>query len=408
MMRGITYFVFSTLAVSAAEVKVLLISPPELKEAWSEYAEMRGEQGTSMKVIPTDDIAKQYAHGDLQNKIRLCVQEHITKEGFHTVILGGDSSPEGGLIPDRDTYHLNMWGNDTDIPTDIYYLSATSWDLDGDGIYGEFEDDRGAISYPDGSLSIGRIPVRTADDVQAYAEKVKAYLEGETISELAMTCEVRGAYAKVLRSGRELIPKAWPEGKVSFFFNDFTTWDAEGEEGDFDLSPENLRVKFSEGVIDKWHIHGHGLIDRWILEKGEFFSYEDVAELRNERPLVLTTVSCFTGHFDAEEDPSITEAMLRQPGGGAVLIIAPAREGKPHFHRPEKDFRLMVVEGKLDGTTMTMTAFWTAALGEQRARAGHALALSKAGFAKDSEKSATYHQGICELNLLGDPSLPVR
>lgn len=100
--------------------------------------------------------------------------------------------------------------------------------------------------------------------------------------------------------------------------------------------------------------------------------------------------------------------MLPQPKGGAVLIVAPAREGKPHFHDPKNDFKLMVQKGKLDGTMQTMTSFWTAALSQNKQNAGHALATSKAGLASDAEKSATYHQGICELNLLGDPTLPMR
>lgn len=398
-----------TLISRAADPKVLLISPPSLKEAWVEYAKLRGGQGTPMKVVVTDEIAKGYKEGDLQNKIRLCAREHIDKHGVDTVILGGDSTPDGGLIPDRDTFHQNMWGKDEDIPTDIYFISATSWDADGDGIYGEFKEDRKAISYPDGTVAVGRIPVRTAADVKAYGEKVSAHLKGEAIDELAMTCEVRGAYAKVMKSGKKWIPEAWPKGKVSFFFNDMTSWDGEGERGSFDLSPKNLSAKFSEGKINKWHLHGHGLVDQWQLENREIFTYKHVKALTNkERPLVMTTVSCFTGHFDAKKDPCITEAMIRQPEGGAVLIVAPCREGKPHFHDPKKDFPLMTREGKLDGTTQTMTSFWVAALGDKKARAGHALAISKAGLANDARKSATYHQGICELNLLGDPSLPVR
>ena len=406
-------FLFSFLpligALSADDAKVLLVSPPELKGAWTEYAKMRGEQGTPMKVVVTDEIGKKYTKGDLQNKIRLCMREHVEKHGFDIVILGGDSTPDGGLIPDRDTFHKNMWGKDEDIPTDVYFISPTSWDADGDGVYGEFKEDRKAITYPDGKLAVGRIPVRTAEDIKAYGAKVKAHLAGEAIDELAMTCEVRGAYAKVLKSGKEFIPKAWPKGKVSFFFNEMTSWDGEGGKGSFDLSPKNLSTKFSDGKINKWHIHGHGLIDRWVLENHKSFTYDHVGKLKNkDRPLVITTVSCFTGHFDAERDPSITEAMLRQPDGGAVLIVAPCREGKPHFHDPKKDFQLMMREGKLDGTTQTMTSFWVAALGEKKAKAGHALALSKAGLAKDAGKSATYHQGMCELNLLGDPSLPVK
>ena len=395
--------------VEAGAAKVLLISPPALKGAWTKYAEMRGKQGTPMKVVTTDEIAKKYRDGDIQNKMRICVREHVDQHGFDTVILGGDSTPNGGLIPDRDTYHKNMWGHDQDIPTDVYYLSSTSWDADGDGVYGEFEEDREAITYPDGKLSIGRIAVRTKEDIEAYGAKVTAHLKGEPLNELALTCEVSGAYAKVLQSGGNHIPKAWPKGKISFFFNEATSWDGEGARGSFDLSVKNLSGKFREGEINKWHIHGHGLIDRWVLERQESFTYEHVKELKNEeRPLVITTVSCFTGHFDAAKDPSITEAMIRQPGGGAVLIVAPCREGKPHFHDPQSDFQLMVREGKLDGTTQTMTSFWVAALGEKQANAGHALAISKAGLADDATKSSTYHQGMCEINLLGDPSLPVR
>ena len=126
-----------------------------------------------------------------------------------------------------------------------------------------------------------------------------------------------------------------------------------------------------------------------------------------EQPLIITTVSCFTGQFDAEKDPCITEAMLRQPEGGAVVIIAPAREGKPHFHEPKTDFALMTREGKLDGTTELMAGFWTATMGQKK-NVGMALAHVKSEQADDAVKSATYHQGICELNLLGDPTLQVR
>ena len=130
----------------------------------------------------------------------------------------------GGLIPDRNTFHKSMWGVDDDIPTDIYYLSRTSWDLDGDGVYGEFTDDRAAITYPDGSVALGRIPVRTPEDVAAYQEKVALYLQSmapeESARGLALTCAVRGAYRKVARSGETLIPESWPEGKVSLLFND--------------------------------------------------------------------------------------------------------------------------------------------------------------------------------------------
>jgi hypothetical protein len=98
--------------------------------------------------------------------------------------------------------------------------------------------------------------------------------------------------------------------------------------------------------------------------------------------------------------------MIRQPKAGSVAIVAPIRTGTPHFHK-RSNFRLMVTEGKLDGTTMTMTRYWKNGLGEN-ATTGEALMKAKAAMAEDAAKTAGYHLCICELNLLGDPTLDMR
>ncbi len=396
----------------AQNPKTLLLSPDSLFVAWKEYALQRTASGTPMHVVSLEEVARRYKGRDIQEKMRDCIRKHIDQVEVTAVILGGDSSPEGGLIPDRDTYHKNMWGNDTDIPSDIYYISPSSWDADGDGIYGEWVDDKAEITYPDGSVSIGRIPVRTVEDVQSYGNKVLAYLSSvsgeKEAGELTFTCAVQGAYAKVYRSATEFIPSVWKDGKVNLFFSDASSWDQDGQQGGYDLSPKNFVEKINEGLTNKWHIHGHGLTDRWVLEDDAEFSIPFVRALKNIDQLpVITTVSCFTGHFDADQDPCISESMLRSSIGGAIAIVAPSREGKPHLHDPEKDFPLMVREGKLDGTTQTMTSFWMAGLGERKL-IGHALSIAKASLAADAIRSAAYHQGLCEINLLGDPTLPVR
>ena len=98
--------------------------------------------------------------------------------------------------------------------------------------------------------------------------------------------------------------------------------------------------------------------------------------------------------------------MIRQPNGGSVAIVAPIRTGKPHFHK-RSDFRLMVTEGKLDGTTQTMTRYWCNGLGGGLTT-GEAFMKAKSEMAYDARKSAGYHLCICELNLLGDPTLDMR
>ena len=96
--------------------------------------------------------------------------------------------------------------------------------------------------------------------------------------------------------------------------------------------------------------------------------------------------------------------MLRQPKGGAVAIVAPAREGVPVFRGVPRDPR----DGKTqDGTTQLLTRYWINGLGKGLTT-GEALAQAKAELAADASEDAGFHWVLCELNLLGDPTLDMR
>ncbi|MGB0992028.1 MAG: C25 family cysteine peptidase [Akkermansiaceae bacterium] len=407
----LTLFTLPTLAAESKTPTVLLITPSNLKKSWNDFAKWKTDHGKPTKIITTEEISKSFKGPDLQEKIRLCVRQYIEKHNTRWIILGGDSLPGGkGIVPDRDTVHQTRWGKNTDIPTDIYYLSPTNWDADGDGIYGEFTDDKKAITYPDGSVGLGRIPVRTAADVKAYTDKIISYEsnypKGDFKNTFVYTCTVRGAYAKVHRSWDDHLSKLLPEKNMSRFFADKTPWD-KSSPGDFQLNNQNLSELINKKSTGKLHIHGHGLRHGWVLEKHQMFTQKEVSKLTNKNAYpIITTVSCFTGHYDAPKDPCISESMLRMPNAGAIAIVSPCREGKPHFLNPRTDFPLMVKEGKMDGTTSTMTFFWKHGI-EEKLTTGMALMKTKAGMKEKATKSSMFHMCLCELNLLGDPTLAV-
>jgi hypothetical protein len=387
---------------------ILLITADELSEAWSNFAQWKTLNGKATKIVTVAEIEDQYEADSIQEKIRLCVRYHIDNHKTRFVILGGDCTPEGGLVPGgHTTVHR---AEPKGIPTDIVYLSKTNWDADGDGVYGEFKDDSEAISYPDGNVGLGRVPVRTADDVAAFTAKVIAYESdyptGDFAKQMIYTCTDSPAYPKVRMSWDGYVSKAWQGGEAGRFFSDETPWDKDEKPGSHALNPNNLVDLINGKSTSKLHIHGHGSLPVWYLEKSEFTD-EHVAQLNNKGAYpLITTVSCNTGEYDSRKDPSIVESMIRQPAGGSVAIVAPIRTGKPHFHSPS-DFRLMVSEGKLDGTTQTMTRYWTGGLGEGLTT-GESLMKAKSSMVSDARKTAGYHLCICELNLLGDPTLDMR
>ena len=389
---------------------VLIVTNQELSEAWQDFAHWKTKTARPAKVITTSQIEKNYSGDDIQQKIRACCLEHIRDHQTRWVILGGDSSEDGGVVPDRDTDHSTCKQLPYDnIPTDLYYISETDWDANDDGKYGVFEDDLDEVSYFNKKATIGRVPVRSVDDVKAYTEKVISYESeypvGDFARKMVYTCPERHAYPK-LETSMNHVGDAWSSGNVSRFFANKTPWDDQ-EYGDFDLSPDNWIDMINERQASKMHIHGHGLLNLWVLEKNQTVHKKHVARLNNERAYpVITTVSCLTGQYDNKKDPCITESMLRQPKGGAIAILAPSREGVPFFKK-RSDFRLMVTEGKMDGTTTAYTKFWTTALEEDQT-IGEAFRKVKMEMEEDARDNDGFHMVQCELNLLGDPSLSTR
>ena len=384
---------------------VLLVSPDSLEAAWRPFADWKTRCGKPTKIVTISQIEKQYQGDDLQQKIRACVLAHVESDKTRWVVLGGDSEPDGkGLVPDRDTLHREL--GYADIPTDLYYISETDWDANDDGIYGDWRKDREAISYT-GKACIGRIPVRTAADVAAYTEKVIGY---ETkfptrnfATNFTYTCAVPFADYKSDMYWDRYLSKAWPAGRCDKFFNKISPWDKD-EAGDYDLSPANWVERINTASSGKMHMHGHGLLKLWVLEGGTVDA-DTIGQLKNrDAYLVMTTVSCFTGHYDAADDPCVAEAMLRAPQAGAVVVCAPSRPGVPIFHDWARDPK----DGKTqDGTTRTYTRFWVNGL-SKNLTTGEAFAAAKADLADDARKSPGFHWCQCELNLLGDPTLDMR
>ncbi|MHC4779226.1 MAG: C25 family cysteine peptidase, partial [Planctomycetota bacterium] len=201
---------------------VLLVTAESLEEAWAPFVRWKTRLGKAATVVTVEEISKKYEGADIQEKIRACCLDHIEKHGTRWVVLGGDSEPGGkGLVPDRDTPHKCMSVNYSDIATDAYYISDKDWDADDDGVYGDFVKDRPEIAYSNEKACIGRIPVRTAEDVDAYTAKVVAYESkypgGTFATTLVQTCPERGAYPK-LSTSKGVLEKAWSPGKVLLFF----------------------------------------------------------------------------------------------------------------------------------------------------------------------------------------------
>ncbi len=392
-----------------AATAVLLVTSEALAESWQPFAEWKTRCGKPTTIVTVEAIEKSFEGVDIQARIRACVLAYVAEHGTRWVILGGDSGKDGQPVPDRDSVHNLGSLRYDDIPSDVWYISEKDWDANGDGVYGDWRNDREAIAYTSShGASIGRIPVRSPTDVEAYTEKViayeTAYPEDGFAESFTYTCGVSMANYKADMLWDQNVGKVWADGSIARFFTDKTPWDSE-RPGDFDLSPKNWIERINAKSSGKMHMHGHGILTEWVLERHRRADANTVAQLKNEDAyLVMTTVSCFTGQFDGAQDPSITESLLRAPRAGAVLAVAPAREGVPVFKGGGRDPRDGVTQ---DGTTRLLTRFWCNGL-EDNLTVGEAFARAKQDLSADAADEAGYHWVLSELNLLGDPTLDMR
>ena len=205
------------LSLVEGRADVLLITSEELKESWNKFAQWKTKTGKPTKIITVDEIEQHFEGDDIQAKIRQCCLQHIKKQNTEWVILGGDShGTKGGQVPDRDTHHKEFYKY-KNIPTDIYYISKGDWDANDDGIYGQFSEDLDAVDYTHPDASIGRIPVRTAEDVAAYTQKVikyeTEYPKDHFATSMIYTCAEKHANPKLI-SSKDAVQEAWSKDET--------------------------------------------------------------------------------------------------------------------------------------------------------------------------------------------------
>ena len=153
----------------------------------SDFISWKNTLGYSIKIVSIEDVEIASQSGfDLSQKIRNFLREYYSIWNIEYVLLVGDIAtiPMRYCYPDP-TNHLNTAGNPGgsggDVPTDIYYADlsyddSVSWDLDGDGYYGEYGQDA-----PDflAEVYVGRIPTNVESRI-SYALNKLVLFEQDT------------------------------------------------------------------------------------------------------------------------------------------------------------------------------------------------------------------------------------
>ncbi|HWM94007.1 MAG TPA: C25 family cysteine peptidase [Thermoanaerobaculia bacterium] len=347
---------------------VLIVVPAGMESAAERLADHRRGQGLEAAVASLDAVADLFGHGTATPHAVRSFLAHAatawTVRPRYVVLVG-----EGTL----DYRNLQGFGDSVMPPL---LIQAEGGLFPSDNRLGDVNGD----GRPD--LAVGRIPVLTAAELDAYIDKIVAYEstgEPAWAANALMLADSPDAGAS-FPDDSDRIASQLPAGyAVNRIY----------------LGSETLaqaRTRLFQGIADGASLIdfvGHGGLDR--LSADGLLTSDDVPSLTNgERLPVITAMTCTVNRFAVPGVPSLGELLVKSPAGGAAAVWGPsglsfhgeARQLAGTFYRQVSGPQGVPQDGRLgDWILQSMNDF--------RARGGDGAMLDI-------------------YNLLGDPSLVVR
>ncbi len=370
-----------------ADFEYVIIAVADHAAAFTPLAEWKTAKGVPAAVVTVEWIDATYSGADGAEKIRSFIADAHDNWGTVWILLGGDTSwvatrsayamtCEAGGHPDEDALACDLYFSDLD----------GTWNDDGDEIYGEVTD--GIDLYAD--VFVGRASVTSTEEAETFVSKVLAY-EKATAS---------GYQGNMLMAAEVLWSDPFTDSGIALNWIDrdyvpprydpiTKLYETLGNE-----SVESVIAAIGEG---KGHFLHSGHAWYTVMGCGDgYMNRGDVDGLTNaaEQPVVYS-IGCWPAAFDLDES-CIAEHFLRNPGGGAVAFYGNSRygwasPGNPGFGYSER----------------FMQEFYRLLFVEEVRSAGATLAAAKAALIPFSQSENVYRWHQYELNLLGDPEMPI-
>ncbi len=375
----------SRVPISRDAYDYVIICARECSTAYAQLADWKTRKGVRSVVVTRELIEISYPGLDVQDQIRNCVKDYYENHGIWCLLLGGDSEYlltrkvwamdcEAGMYPDENEIRADMYFSDMD----------GTWDADGDGTYGETTDQ--VDMYPD--VLVGRAP---ADDVAQAQGLVDKFIEYETTAPADYQDQAL-FFAEILWSspytdagvGKDMIdslcfpPSLDPIQKL---------YESLGNE-----TPAAVIAALNDGRNLANH-GGHA--NSTVMGAGTgYIDNSDMDGLSNtSRYTTMYSIGCWAAALDKD---CIAEHFMQNSSGGGVGFIGNSRYGWGSPGNPGFGY-----------SDLYDQQFWLYALESGGATAGEALARMKVFFIPFSQQENVYRIHQYQVNLLGEPDLPV-
>lgn len=368
------------------QLAYVIITESPMDTVFQRLADWKTKKGIPTHLRNVGWIISHYPGEDSAAKIRNYLKT-LADSNTKYVLLGGDVD----FIPCRYAYAMTCSagyspGREDTMPCDLYYADLQgNWDLDNDGSYGEIEDSINL--YPD--LLVGRAPVNTIEEAQRFADKILIYEKNPQLNYLD-----NALFAAEILWSDPYTDQAIHKNKIGdeAFPTNFEITKLYQSLGNETKAAVMQAIREGQNLINH---DGHGWID--LISVGgwphRIYSADFDTITNSPRYGILYSIGCWTNAFDYA---SVSEAFVNSPNGGGVAFIGNSSYGWGSPGNPGFGY-----SDRFD------SRFFHSLFNEDNFHLGEALAIAKAYFVPYSREENVYRWHQYQINLLGDPEMPV-
>ncbi len=365
------------------DYEYVVVTFDSLAASFAPLVEWKVQKGVPAKCVTWEWIDVNYTGVDTQDKIRNFIMDAYQTWGTVWILLGSDT----GLVPSRKVYAMDakMGPTGNKIRSDLYYSDLDgTWNENGLAPFGEVADN--VDMYPD--IFVGRAPAKNVAEVVIFVGKVLTY-EKNPPSDYSL---------KMVMPGEILWSSPYTDSGIGLNWIDedfipprfdpiLKLYESLGNE-----SRESVLAAMSEG--QNFVIHD-GHCNEYVMGAGDGSIYHGDADTLSNAPksFILNSIGCWPAAIDRD---CIAEHFMNNPNGGCVAFIGNCRygwgsPGNPGFGYSDK-FQYEWARSIFANDVLPL---------------GESLAEHKALFISFAGDENVYRWNEFQLNLLGDPEMPV-
>jgi hypothetical protein len=351
----------STLNAATNNADFLIVTEKSLLTSMQPLKLARQNQGMTVSVVDVDDVYDEFSYGEhgpqaLKDFLAYATTHWSAPPRY--VVFAGDATY------DPRNYANNPAGIDL-VPTKL--VDATYNETASDEWLADFDNDGIA------ELAIGRLPVRTTAEADLIVSKIVNFAPANVPQNALLIADAQNGYYFNFTAANDQVEALLPPTMTVQRVNLETSPSAAQANAD-------IIAGFNDGRA-LVNYSGHGNVDVW--SGSAIFTAANARALTNGNKLAFVVVmDCLNGYFQEPNLESMSEALVRAPGGGAVAAFASSG--------------LTVPEGQHEMSTHLYSLIY----GSQAIALGDAIKTAKASTTDiDVRRTWIY---------FGDPSLKIR